>query len=131
MSRLCEGRLASGEIRTSARVRRSLPGSHGEQGRGQGDPAGDFPIVRRPSRGAGQGWSSGGTAMSRLHTVPKYAALMFACILTAGTVGAMEIYLAPIVYQDDSVTGPEGRLPQEDLFKRLGMAQIADGVTVH
>ena len=44
----------------------------------------------------------------------------------------MEIYLAPLVYQDDSSTGgAEARLPQEDLIKRLGGAAIADGVTLH
>jgi hypothetical protein len=70
--------------------------------------------------------------MIRLRIAPKCAVLMFASLLAAGGVGAMEIYLAPIVYQDDGGTGgAEARLPQEDLFKRLGGAAIADGVILH
>ncbi len=65
-------------------------------------------------------------------TAPKSVVVMLACILGAGTVGGMEIFLAPIVYVDDTGTGgAEGRQPQEDLFKRLGGAAIANGVTLH
>ena len=52
-------------------------------------------------------------------------------ILAGARPMALEIYLAPIVYQDDS--GGEGRekkLPQEDLLKRLGGEAIADGVSL-
>ena len=60
------------------------------------------------------------------------AAAMFFLFLAAAAAGAMEIFLAPIAYQDDSgASAAETKRPQEDLFKRLGGAVIATGVNLH
>ncbi len=57
-------------------------------------------------------------------------ALLF--LLSAGGVGAMDIYLAPIVYQDDEDTaGAELKHPARDMHNRLFSTPIADGVVIH
>ena len=49
-----------------------------------------------------------------------------------GRIGALDIYLAPVIYQDDeSAAAPEDKHPGDDLHKRLFAVPIANGVAFH
>jgi len=61
------------------------------------------------------------------------AASMVLLLLAAATLGSMEIYLAPLSYQDETVTDPQDapvRHPAADLLKRFDGNVVAGSVTL-
>ena len=71
--------------------------------------------------------------MSRPARVAKRAAAGAALVLllAAANLGAMEIYLAPISYQDESGTeASETRQPGADLLRHFAETPLADGVSL-
>jgi hypothetical protein len=53
-------------------------------------------------------------------------------LFDAGRIGALDIYLAPVIYQDDeSVAAADEKHPGDDLHTRLFAVPIADGVAFH
>ena len=57
-------------------------------------------------------------------------ALLF--LLDAGRIDALDIYLAPVIFQDDDIAAAaEEKRPGDDLHKRLFAVPIADGVAFH